>query len=254
VTIAAHSPRHLTSVPPRVTDEPDPESDVVMTGATPRLSAVGGPSPDGEAATMTGTQAGILADLVALARKGDRMAFEELVKATSTATYTLAYRLVGDEEDARDVVQEAYLRAYRGLKRFRGDAQFTTWLYRITANCAATQLGRRSRNRHEELSEDAPLIDSGRRGDPEDRADQGELREQLQEALIDLPPRLRAVVVLRDIYDLSHEAIAAELGISESAAKVRLHRARRKLRERLYPLVGDRRDEEVGEEAEARAL
>ena len=188
-------------------------------------------SPEGEASG----DAGSLSDLVNRARKGDRTAFEELVKATYAASYTLAYRLVGDEEDARDVVQEAYLRAYRGLKRFRGDAQFTTWLYRITANCAATQLGRRSRNRHEELLEDAPLVDKGRRGDPEDHADQGELREQLQEALVDLPPRLRAVVVLRDIYDLPHEAIAAELGISESAAKVRLHRARRKLPRAALP-------------------
>ena len=253
--IAAQPPRHLNSVPPPVTDEGLSESDLVMTGATSDPSSVGGsspegPSPEGEASG----DAGSLSDLVNRARKGDRTAFEELVKATYVDSYTLAYRLVGDEEDARDVVQEAYLRAYRGLKRFRGDAQFTTWLYRITANCAATQLGRRSRNRHEELLEDAPLVDKGRRGDPEDHADQGELREQLQEALVDLPPRLRAVVVLRDIYDLPHEAIAAELGISESAAKVRLHRARRKLRERLYPLVGDRRDEEVGEEAEARAL
>jgi RNA polymerase sigma-70 factor (ECF subfamily) len=250
VPIAAQRPRHLSSVPPPVTDDPAPGSDGVMTGATPDRAAEDGSSPE----DRPGGEAGSLSDLVTQARKGDRGAFEELVKATSNATYTLAYRLVGDEEDARDVVQEAYLRAYRGLKRFRGDAQFTTWLYRITANCAATQLGRRSRNRHEELPEDAPLVDNGRRGDPEDHADQGELREQLQEALVDLPPRLRAVIVLRDIYDLPHEAIAAELGISESAAKVRLHRARRKLRERLYPLIGDRRDEEVGEEAEARAL
>jgi RNA polymerase sigma-70 factor (ECF subfamily) len=193
---------------------------------------------------------GGLADLVNSARKGDRSAFEDLVKATYAGSYTLAYRLVGDEEDARDVVQEAYLRAYKGLKRFRGDAQFTTWLYRITANCAATHLGKRARNRHEELLDDAVVIDTARGGDPEDRADQRDLRERLDAALAELPPRLRAVVVLRDIYDLSHEAIAAELGISESAAKVRLHRARRKLRERLYPLAGDR----VDNEEEARAV
>jgi ribosomal protein L33 len=77
------------------------------------------------------------------ARDGDRRAFDELVRATYVDTYTLAHRLTGDEEDARDVVQETYLRAYRGLARFRGDAQFTTWLYRITANCASTHLGRR---------------------------------------------------------------------------------------------------------------
>lgn len=193
---------------------------------------------------------GGLTDLVNDARKGDRAAFEELVKMTYVDSYTLALRLVGDEDDARDVVQEAYLRAFRGLKRFRGDAQFTTWLYRITANCAATYLGKRARNRHDQLPDDAPLVDSGLRGDPEGNAAQQALRAELCQALADLPPRLRAVVVLRDIYDLPHEAIADELGISESAAKVRLHRARRKLREQLYPLTGDR----VDDEGEARAV
>lgn len=185
-----------------------------------------------------------LGALVDAARTGDQDAFEQLVRATYADTYTLAYRLTGDEEDARDVVQESYLRAYKGLKRFRGDAQFTTWLYRITANCASTHLGRRSKHRHEELIEDAPLADTNPEVDPEARADATILRDRLNEALRALPPRLRAVVVLRDVYDLPHEAIAAELGISESAAKVRLHRARRKLREHLFPLRGESHHEE----------
>ena len=75
-----------------------------------------------------------VADLIAAAQDGDRGAFDELVRRTYADTYTLAYRLTGNEEDARDVAQEAYLRAYRAIKRFRGDAQFSTWLYRITAN------------------------------------------------------------------------------------------------------------------------
>ena len=187
-----------------------------------------------------------LAQLVAAARGGDRAAFEELVRATSAETYTLAFRLVGNEEDARDVVQETYLRAYKGIGKFRGDAQFSTWLYRITANCSATQLGRRKRHRHEDLADDAPLADTSPDRDPLARAEAESLRERLTEALEDLPPRLRSVIVLRDVYDLPHEAIAAELGISESAAKVRLHRARRRLREQLFPLPG--------EEVEARAV
>jgi RNA polymerase sigma-70 factor (ECF subfamily) len=186
------------------------------------------------------------AGLVAAARGGDRSAFDELVRATSAETYTLAYRLVGNEEDARDVVQETYLRAYKGIGKFRAESQFSTWLYRITANCAATQLGKRKRHRHEELLDDAPLPDLAPDRDPVGRAEASNLRDRLTVALEDLPPRLRAVVVLRDVYDLPHEAIAAELGISESAAKVRLHRARRQLRERLFPLPG--------EEGEARAM
>jgi RNA polymerase sigma-70 factor (ECF subfamily) len=190
-----------------------------------------------------------LSELVVAARDGDQLAFEQLVKATYAGTYTLAYRLTGDEEDARDVVQESYLRAYRGLKRFRGDAQFTTWLYRITANCASTHLGRRSRHRHDELLDDSPIAETNPDFDPEARSDATALRERINVALRDLPPRLRAVVVLRDVYDLPHEAIAAELGISESAAKVRLHRARRKLREHLYPLRGEPDHEERGARA-----
>jgi RNA polymerase sigma-70 factor (ECF subfamily) len=181
-----------------------------------------------------------LADLVAAARDGDRAAFEQLVRATSPETYTLAYRLVGNQEDARDVVQETYLRAYKGIGRFRGDAQFSTWLYRITANCAATHLGRRAKHRHDELLDDAPLADLSPDRDPQERAVAEQLRGELSVALDALPPKLRSVIVLRDVYDLSHEAIAEELGISESAAKVRLHRARRQLRERLFPLPGDR--------------
>lgn len=180
-----------------------------------------------------------VANLIAAAQAGEREAFDELVRLTYADTYTLALRLTGNEEDARDVAQEAYLRAYRGLRRFRGDAQFSTWLYRITANCAATQMGRRARHRHDVLDDSVQLADPRTDHDPQLRADASDLRLRLADALDDLPPRLRSVVVLRDVYDLSHEAIAAELGITESAAKVRLHRARHKLRAQLFP----RRDE-----------
>jgi len=175
-----------------------------------------------------------IANLVTEARGGDRGAFDALVRHTYLETYTLAYRLTGDEEDARDVVQESYLRAYRGLRRFRGDAQFSTWLYRITANCASTELGRRARHRHDDLDDDLPEATWRGTSGPESAVDNVALRERLEEALGALPPRLRAVVVLRDVYDLPHDAIAAELGISVSAAKVRLHRARRRLRQDLF--------------------
>ncbi len=186
-----------------------------------------------------------LTSLVVQAKAGDAKAFEELVRETHVGTYTLAMRLTGDADDAADVVQEAYLRAYRGLRRFRGDAQFSTWLYRITANCAATSLVKRGRHGHDELLDDSPVTDERPGGDPAASADAEDLREQLEAALRELPLRLRAVVVLRDVYDLPHEAIAAELGISETAAKVRLHRARRKLREQLFALR-----EEVSREKE----
>jgi RNA polymerase sigma-70 factor (ECF subfamily) len=176
-----------------------------------------------------------LNELVAAARSGDRAAFDELVRRTHPATYTLALRLTMNEEDARDVTQEAYLRAYRGLKNYRGDAQFTTWLYRITANCASTFLNTRSRHRHEDISAVGEPADASFESDVEMVAGASDLRDRLDEALAQLPPRLRAVVVLRDVYDLPHDAIADELGISVSAAKVRLHRARHRLRAQMYP-------------------
>jgi RNA polymerase sigma-70 factor (ECF subfamily) len=176
-----------------------------------------------------------MAALVALAQDGDERAFEDLVAATHAETFTLARRLTGSDDDARDVVQEAYLRAYRSIGRFRGEARFSTWMYRITANCASTYVGKRRRHRHDELVEDLVVVDTRPELDPVAQADASELRDRLVAALDELPPKLRAVVVLRDVYDLPHEAIAAELGISESAAKVRLHRARRKLKEQVFP-------------------
>jgi RNA polymerase sigma-70 factor (ECF subfamily) len=200
-----------------------------------------------------------MVDLVHAAQAGDRGAFDELVRLTYVDTFTLAFRLTGDEDDARDVAQESYLRAFRGLKRFRGDAQFSTWLYRITSNCASTHLGRRSRHRHEQLDDELPADDLRASANPEVAFDGVALRDRLHVALMGLPPRLRAVVVLRDVYDLSHDSIAAELGISTSAAKVRLHRARRRLRQELYPLPGELGDDLTAPgrptgEADARAV
>jgi RNA polymerase sigma-70 factor, ECF subfamily len=196
-----------------------------------------------------------LAGVVALARDGDRSAFDELVRRTYAETFTLALRLTGDEEDARDVVQDSYLRAYRGLHKFRGEAQFTTWLYRITANCASTQLERRRRSGHDVLDESSALEDTRPEHDPEARVAAATDRDHITRALRSLPPRLRQVVVLRDVYDLPHHAIAAELGISEAAAKVRLHRARRRLREELFPLRAERLQRFATEEAvDARAV
>lgn len=180
-----------------------------------------------------------LDELVDAARQGDHPAFDELVRRTHADTYALARRLVTDPDDALDVTQDAYLRAFRSLRKFRGDAQFSTWLYRITANCAATHLGRRRRHQHEVLDEEATVFDTNLDHDPAAAADAAQLRQRLEAAIAELPPRLRAVVVLRDVYDLNHAEIAEELGISESAAKVRLHRARRKLRTQVFPLRGE---------------
>ncbi len=164
------------------------------------------------------------------ARRGDRDAFNELVRSTYRDTYALAYRLTGNRDDAGDVVQDAYVRAYRAIRRFRGDSSFSTWMYRITSNCASTHLSRRTRQRTEELSSDTPIVDLRPEQDPSLRAEAAVLRHNIDRAVRSLPERLRQVVVLRDLHDLSHSEIAAELGITTSAAKVRLHRARQRLR------------------------
>lgn len=166
--------------------------------------------------------------LVEAATRGDRAAFDELVRRTHRDTYTLALRLVGDPDDARDVTQDAYLRAYRSLGSFRGDARFGTWLYRITANRAATQLRRRIRHRHAPITDEVWEAEVG-----DDPHAHNELRVELGRAVNALPPKLRAVVVLHDIYGFTHAEIAEELSITESAAKVRLHRARKQLRSDL---------------------
>src|SRR6266705_4178957 len=117
--------------------------------------------------------------LVAAAREGDRAAFDELVRRTYVDTYTLALRLTAHEEDARDVVQESYLRAWKGLPRFRGDAQFTTWMYRITANTAYSSLRRRRRQRAESLDSmlDEP-IETRIEAQPEDAAEQSAMLDR----------------------------------------------------------------------------
>ncbi|HMF84511.1 MAG TPA: sigma-70 family RNA polymerase sigma factor [Acidimicrobiia bacterium] len=172
--------------------------------------------------------------LVDAARSGDRAAFDELVRRTYVDTYTLAMRLTANEEDAHDVVQESYLRAWKGINRFRGDAQFSTWMYRITANAAATLVQKRRRRRTESLEFVEEPVDVSIEAQPEAATESSVGLEELARAVAALPPKLRSVVVLKDVYGLSHEAIAEDLGISVAAAKVRLHRGRKRLRDVLF--------------------
>lgn len=169
--------------------------------------------------------------LVARARAGDQEAFSRLAERHQHEVFTLAMRLAGDRDLAADISQEALVRAWRGISKFRGDARFSSWLYRITVNVAWSQLSRSKRIQHSPLevveNMAAPL---SRFSHPELALEAASLRGRLRRALMALPQRARVVVVLRDIYDWSHAEIAEALGISVSAAKVRLHRARKRLR------------------------
>ena len=177
---------------------------------------------------------GDLDETVTAAQDGCPDAFGDLVRATYDDTYSLALRLVGNPEDAQDVAQDTYLRAFRAIGRFRGESSIATWLYRITTNCATTLIARRRRVNHDRFPDEDAVVDDCPEHDPQLRADAAELRERVIVALGALPVKLRSVIVLRDIYDLSHDAIARQLDITESAAKVRLHRARQKLRAALF--------------------
>ena len=136
------------------------------------------------------------AELVGAARSGDRQAFDELVRRTFVDTFTLARRLTGNEEDVRDVVQEAYLRAWKGIGKFRGDAAFSTWLYRITANVAASNVQRRRRHRAEPFDDDFEPVDTGAEQLVSQGAESAEALDRIAVALDDLPAKLRSVVVL----------------------------------------------------------
>ncbi len=170
------------------------------------------------------------ADLVALARTGNREAFEELVRRHQHGVFTLALRLVNDRELAADVAQDAFIRAWRGLPGFRGDAAFKTWIHRITVNAAWTLKKRAVRHRATPLDDAPPVVDATLTADLERAGENLELRERLRSALDRLPRPQRTVVVLKDIYGWTHVEIAEALGITVTAAKVRLHRAHQRLR------------------------
>ena len=175
-------------------------------------------------------------ELVQLAREGDRGAFSELVVRHQNEVFTLALRLVGDRELAADVAQEAFVRAWRALPKFRGDSRFTTWMHRITVNTAWSLRARAARRRTERL-DDLVYEPRATGMTPERAGELSELRPRLEAALRVLPTGTRTVVVLKDVYGWSHPEIAAHLDISVTAAKVRLHRGRKRLRDELWPYM-----------------
>ena len=170
-----------------------------------------------------------LAALVSAAQAGDDRAFEELVRDTHAETYTLAYRLTGDDEDARDVTQDTYLRAYRALDRFRNQCQFRTWLLTIGGN-VLKDLGRRLARRRI-----VPLDDGveSRDGDPHQRAEAGETEERLRRGLERLPRMQREVFLLRAQQGFEYEDIAVALDTTPGAARVHFHYAVKRLKEMI---------------------
>jgi len=171
------------------------------------------------------------AALVARAQAGDVGAFEQLSGAYADRLYMLLLRLLGDRDEAGDVAQEVMLRAWQGIGRFQGRSSYFTWLYRIAVNEANRALEKRARRPAgvslgpEELQLPASPAD-----DPSRQAEVSELRLALGQALAELPPELRAAIVLRDVEGLSTQEAAEIAGVSQAAFKSRLHQARLRVR------------------------
>lgn len=164
------------------------------------------------------------------ARNGDALAMRELYERHAPHVYAIVRRLAGDDALAEDWAQEAWIRAFRALPGFRGDARFSTWLHRIAVNSALH--GRRWRDRR--TGGDVQLSECLASNAP---ADYAVFRIDIQRALDRLPPGMRAVLVLRTMQGYTHEEISTALGISVGTSKSQLFRARARMRELLQPAV-----------------
>jgi RNA polymerase sigma-70 factor, ECF subfamily len=197
-------------------------------------------STEARSATSSGGSEGALVERL---RRGDGPAFEELLRAHSGRLLVVARRLLGNEEDARDAVQDAFLSAFRSLDHFGGQAALGTWLHRIAVNAALTKL--RSRRRHPEKPIDDLLpafLEDGHQArpargwtEPSAALQREETRAAVRRHIAELPDDFRVVLLLRDIEELDTEETAQLLGLSTGAVKTRLHRARQALRALLEP-------------------
>ncbi len=183
-------------------------------------------------------------ELIARIRRDDAVALEELVSRYEDRVYNLAYRMLGNKEDAEDVLQDTFLNAVRGLDSFKGKSSFSTWLYRVAANAALTKIRKRSRREKSEsefLDDVYSVRQAAHSGvvltdwstNPATSLLDEEARKELQKAIGELPEIYKAVFVLRDVQGLPAAEVAEVLGLSVAAVKSRLHRARLYLRNRL---------------------
>lgn len=176
--------------------------------------------------------------LLARAKKGEIAAFESLMTAYENRVYTLALRSTGSEQDAADITQEVFLRAWKSLDSFRGDSSLSTWLYRVTSNLCVDFARKRAVESGTASIDDAEspaasIADPSRTIQPEQAVENQELREELQYAIAQLSEEHREVVLLRDVAGLAYTEIARTLGVEEGTVKSRLARARNSLRKIL---------------------
>lgn len=187
-------------------------------------------------------------DVILACQNGDAQAFEFLVSRYQKQMFNIAFRMTGSYEEACEVVQEAFLSAYRSIKKYRGEARFSTWLYSITVNQTRSRLKEmRNRDFHEGISIDDPPGDesvspamqyhSHQMGVAE-RVEQKEIRDRVQECIDALDEEYREVVVLRDIQGFSYDEIAEMLKVPHGTVKSRLFRARLLLKDSIGKVLG----------------
>ncbi len=181
--------------------------------------------------------------LIERCKRGDLAAFNELVKKYEKQVYNFAYRLTGSYDDANDVAQEAFLRVFNAIGGFRGDASFTTWLFRITTNVFLDERKRARAHPHTSLDEQLDLEESSVARQIEDPSpspaaltEERERAQILQEAIQSLPEYQRAMVVLYHTQQQSYEEIAEAMDLPIGTVKSRLNRARLALKEKLTPM------------------
>jgi RNA polymerase sigma-70 factor (ECF subfamily) len=190
--------------------------------------------------------------LIARAQQGDKSAFRQLVERHQRRAFTLALSLVRDESDARELVQEAFLRVYKSLPTFQGSSSFFTWLYRIITNLSIDLMRKPGRQlpdldeTHFELDDsqeaEFSLVGHIDGADPADAMRRGEIAKRLVAAMDDLPPYHRSVIVMREVEGLSYDEMASAMGVSKGTIMSRLFHARRKLQQAL----SDYYEEQVG--------
>jgi RNA polymerase sigma-70 factor (ECF subfamily) len=222
---------------------PDLPASPAASVAAPAPSAVDGQAVAPEASVSDTA-------LVERARNKDYSAFEELLARYEDKIYRLAYRFVRNESEAKEILQDTFLAVWRKLDTFKGDAQFSSWVYRVAANAALMRL--RSHRRHPEVStEDLPagFLDQNQSGQvlsagdnwarrPDDELQSSEVRQHIQAAVDALPEIYRTVFLVRDVEGMSTEETAELLGISVPTVKTRLHRARIALRHAITEYFG----------------
>ncbi|MGB7950384.1 MAG: sigma-70 family RNA polymerase sigma factor [Candidatus Binatia bacterium] len=175
------------------------------------------------------------AECVRRVQRGDTDSFELLVRRHQKAVFNLVYRLLGDYDEAAEVAQEVFLSAFKSIQQFRGDANFSTWLYRIGFNHASTRRKNLNSTQKRQIPLEGTEMIADGPVDPAKSLEHKEIQQRVQQALDGLDPQDARIILLRDLQDVSYEEIAEILDIPIGTVKSRLHRARQALKTMLAP-------------------